>query len=187
MYHEISNKSLCFGTPDARVLTDPDKITYSPSSASTIDVNDDDKDFQSSPAWQPKQPLKLEHEGENVGSSITQSVLQWQKLPEPMQSVVPPNYTYILDDYRELEREKAFLGAPDSNFHAIVRVNVTSSSGASKWIDDVMEHSKQTYRISSGRQAKGSKLLFRKDMHCQHGFKPATKDTCKKRLQKSPL
>jgi len=30
MYHEISNKSLCFGTPDARVLTDPDKITYSP-------------------------------------------------------------------------------------------------------------------------------------------------------------
>jgi len=186
MYHEISNKSLCFGTPDARVLTDPDKITYSPSSASTIDVDDDDKDFQSSPAWQPKQPLKLEHEGENVGSSITQSVLQWQKLPEPMQSVVPPNYTYILDDYRELEREKAFLGAPDSNFHAIVRVNVTSSSGASKWIDDVMEHSKQTYRISSGRQAKGSKLLFRKDMHCQHGFKPATKDTCKKRLQKSP-
>jgi len=131
MYHEISNKSLCFGTPDARVLTDPDKITYSPSSASTIDVDDDDKDFQSSPAWQPKQPLKLEHEGENVGSSITQSVLQWQKLPEPMQSIVPPNYTYILDDYRELEREKAFLGAPDSNFHAIVLVNVAFSSYAS--------------------------------------------------------
>ena len=92
--------------------------------------------------------------GENVGSGITQSVLQWQKLPEPMQSVVPPNYTYILDDYRELEREKAFLGAPDSNFHAIVRVNVASSSGASKWIDDVMEHSKQTYRIMQKPEGK---------------------------------
>ena len=29
----------------------------------------------------------------------------------------------------------------------------------------------------------GSKVLFRQDLHCQHGFKPATKDTSKKRSQ----
>ena len=65
----------------------------------------------------------------------------------------------------------SFTGAPAYAFEAVVHVNITESESAKSWLQDLMSHSKCTYRQSKGRSPGLKRVLYKVEMHCQHAKK----------------
>ena len=78
--------------------------------------------------------------------------------------------SYVITDWTPLPT-LSFSGAPEFSFDASVHINVTT---AKLWLQQMMDHSKCTYRYTKGRSAGLKRVLFKAEMHCQHQQKMLT-------------
>ena len=88
-------------------------------------------------------------------------------IPTSVKQLLPSEYDYLIECYTEHKPEN-FLGAEITNFTMCVWANVHCESEAVKWINDFEEVSKTTYRVSTGSQITGQRLLFKTVRHCHH-------------------
>ena len=93
---------------------------------------------------------------ENISQSKAdqglETVLPWDKLIPALQDVLPNqrNVTYVVTNYTNIP-SCSFSGAPRYAFEAIVRMNISSKEEAQSWLQEMMCHSKCTYRHTKGR------------------------------------
>ena len=85
--------------------------------------------------------------------------LKWKDLPLPLKSIIPSQYTYVIEEYSE------------SATTLTLRINIADESEVKKWLAEMYECSKCTYRVTRTYKP-GKRLQYRVDMHCQHQQKP---------------
>ena len=116
-------------------------------------------------------PLSAETEPD-VGIS---TVLPWKDLCTSLQSVLPngKSLTYVVTSFTQAPT-CAFSGAPSHAFTATVCINIHSKEEAQSWLQQMMDHSKCTYRHTKGRTPGLKRVMFKAEMHSQHFKKSLT-------------
>ena len=96
-------------------------------------------------------------------------VLKWKDLPLSLQKVLPDNseYSYVIETYSELNG--------DNNFRVTFRINITKENQAKKWLEQMFQSSKCTYRVTRTYKVGQKRVLYKVDMHCQHQQKTLSK------------
>ena len=103
------------------------------------------------------------------------SVLLWEQLDVPLKGILPNEgkVSHVITDYTPLTTS-SFSGAPEFAFDAVIRINVTTEEDAKFCLQQLMNHSKCTYRYTKGRSPGLKRVLFKAEMHCQHQQKKLT-------------
>ena len=98
--------------------------------------------------------------------------LSWENLPPDVQSVLPSDEQYmsVLQSHQKLD-SGSFEGAPEFVFSAVIHINLESKESTQTWLDEMMQASLCTYRVSRGYKCQGKHVLCKPDMHCQHSEK----------------
>jgi len=93
----------------------------------------------------------------------------WVNLSKPLQELLPneSGNTYVVTEMERLPTER-FLGAPAYAYKATIRINITRPEKAQEWLQNMMKHSKCTYRHTRGRAPGLKRVLYEAEMHCQH-------------------
>ena len=99
----------------------------------------------------------------------------WKTLEPALQAVLPneKSTTYVVTELTALPT-LTFSGAPPYAFEAFIRINLKTKDDAQEWLQNIMQHSKCTYRHTRGRAAGLKRVLHKVDMHCQHQKKQMT-------------
>ena len=99
----------------------------------------------------------------------------WVNLSKPLQELLPneSGTTYVVTEMERLPTER-FLGAPAYAYKATIRINITRPEKAQEWLQNMMKHSKCTYRHTRGRAPGLKRVLYKAEMHCQHKEKSLT-------------
>ena len=99
----------------------------------------------------------------------------WVNLSKPLQELLPneSGITHVVTEMETLPTEK-FLGAPANAYKATIRINITRPEKAQEWLQNMMKHSKCTYRHTRGRAPGLKRVLYKVEMHCQHKEKSLT-------------
>ena len=108
----------------------------------------------------------------------------WEDLDAGLQSVLPPNekYSYVLEEI--IQKQKAELeGAPLYCFQAVIRINMSTEVEAKQWLEELMTHSRTTYRVTRTFKPGLKRIKCKFEMHCQHRKKKLTP----KQMQQSAL
>ena len=79
----------------------------------------------------------------------------------------------VIIDYTPLATS-SLSGATEFAFNAVIRINVTTEEDTKLWLQQLMNHSKCTYRHTKGRSPGLKRVLFKAEMHCQHQQKKLT-------------
>lgn len=108
----------------------------------------------------------------------------FQQLPDGLQSVLPCDYSYHLQNFEELPKSN-FLGAPSVCFKAKFYVKLDTEAAARQWLQKFEDKSRTTYRILKGCEPAGSIIVFKTVKHCQHFRKYFPKGNVPKRGAKS--
>ena len=75
-----------------------------------------------------------------------------------IQEILPSEYDYHLCKFSQ----------ENDNFHAILRVAITTKEDLLLWKRRLEETTKVTFRVSRTCHSKGVRTIFRKKYHCQH-------------------
>ena len=91
----------------------------------------------------------------------------WVNLSKPLQELLPneSGITYMVTEMETLPTER-FLGAPANAYKATSRINITRPEKAQEWLQNMMKHSKCTYRHTRGRAPGLKRVLYKAEMHC---------------------
>lgn len=101
--------------------------------------------------------------------------VQQSDLPLHVRIILPPNYTYKLQEYEDQEKEY-FTGAPKEAFKAVFSIcNVTSAEQVKTWVSELASTSNIKYVTQGGYRRKGVKVLLSKWYICQCQRKKLTK------------
>jgi hypothetical protein len=75
-----------------------------------------------------------------------------------------------VSDIRYEEKEKmSFEGAPNVNFHLVVRINnLDSENKANSFLKSMMKHSLCTYRVTRTSKPGMKRVAYKLELHCQH-------------------
>lgn len=80
-----------------------------------------------------------------------------------------------MESYQE-EDQISFEGAPKFSYHLEVRINLENEEQAKTFLNQMMEHSYCTYRITRTSQKPALKrVAYKIEMHCQHFRKGLSK------------
>ena len=95
---------------------------------------------------------------------------QWGELDHILQSVLPPNYTYLVEHHQELPKA-SISGAPKVCFQAHFRVNLQNEEQVKHWLHALH---KCTYCVTRTYKPLLIRVKYKVDMHCQHFQKKLT-------------
>ena len=96
-------------------------------------------------------------------------------LPEHVKHILPPSYTYKLNEYEDQEKEY-FTGAPKEAFKVSFTIsNVTSAEQVKTWVSELASTSNIKYNTQGGYKRKGVKVLLSRWYICQCKRKNLTK------------
>ena len=102
----------------------------------------------------------------------------WEQLNSPsLQALLPKmdNVTYVVESYHE-EDQLRFEEAPKFSYHLKVRINLENEEQAKKFLNQMMEHSFCTYRITRmSKKPAMKRVAYKIEMHCQHFRKGLSK------------
>ena len=140
---------------------------------------DSDSDFDMKPHLNTKQ-VSIPHLGESddenyltcPGSAIP-APKKWDELDCTLQSVVPPDYSYLVEEYQELPKA-TYSGAPKACFQAQFCVNLQNEEEVQQWLTAFQSHNKCTYRVTRTYKPSLKRVKYKVDMHCQHFQKKLT-------------
>ena len=110
--------------------------------------NDSDSDFDTKHHFKHT-PILDEFDDANKPKIevTTHAYKQWGELDHTLQSVLPPDYTYLVEHYQELPKS-SFSGTPKVCFQAHFRVNLQNEEQVKHWLHALQSHSKCTYRVT---------------------------------------
>ena len=89
-------------------------------------------------------------------------------MPDVLKSVLPQDYTYLIQNFNNLQPYQTQENFEVANFELDAFVDVSSEEEASKWIVAFESHSRTTMAETKGFKINGNKVLFRKLRHCIH-------------------
>ena len=89
-------------------------------------------------------------------------------MPELLKSVLPQNYTYLIEDFNELPSYWTVENFTISQFELNAFVNVNDKEKAQEWFVAFESWSKTTMPETRRYNIKGKQVLFRELRHCIH-------------------
>ena len=94
-----------------------------------------------------KEVLTAEGETTKDRNISPECLLKASDLNDSLRSVLPESYSYIIKEYEEKETEH-FTGAPQQAFSCTALINIQTEEEAKKWLKNLSEKNKTTYRIA---------------------------------------
>ena len=117
----------------------------------------------------------------------THAYKQWGELDHTLQSVLPPDYIYLMEHYQE-HSKSSFSGAPKVCFQAHFRVNLQNEEQVKHWLHALQSHSKCMYRVTRTYKPLLKRVKYKVDMHYQHFQKKLTdKQVLARCFKRKPL
>ncbi|CAG8850050.1 34977_t:CDS:2, partial [Gigaspora margarita] len=94
---------------------------------------------------------------EVIQDEISCKIFSWDLLPDFLQAIFPPNYTYYTNEGFEIQQ-----------FEVDLFVNVSTVEDIKTWFSTFERHSKTTMPQTKGYGVKGKHVIFRESRHCVH-------------------
>ena len=121
-----------------------------------------------SPVAPPYSIIGTSDEQVVISFPILQQAVSHCQLPPCISNLLPTNYTYIFEFFRQLDGQQV---AFDAKFY----IDVNTEIGAKKWMCEFEEKTSTTYRITKGTKTLGKKVLYKTVRHCMHKRKKSNK------------
>ncbi|PKB99211.1 hypothetical protein RhiirA5_462455 [Rhizophagus irregularis] len=98
-------------------------------------------------------------------------IFSWISLPEPLKSILPQGYTYLIKNFNELPPYQTSENFSIPQFELDAFVDINDKEKAQEWFLAFESHTKTTMPQSKGYRVKGNQVLFRENRHCIHSNK----------------
>ncbi|CAB4429129.1 unnamed protein product [Rhizophagus irregularis] len=98
-------------------------------------------------------------------------VFSWNSLPEVLKSILPQNYSYLIENFNELPSYRTTENFIIPQFELDVFVDIDNEERAREWFMAFESKSKTTMPETKRYEFKGKHVLFREMRHCIHSDK----------------
>ncbi|CAB4439855.1 unnamed protein product [Rhizophagus irregularis] len=118
----------------------------------------------------------------------TAQIFSWDSLPEVLKQALPPNYTYVIQNFNSKPPHRTEENFEVPNFELDTFVDVDSEEKASEWVTTFQSHSKTTMPQTKAYDINGNRVMFRESRHCIYSHmvkKKQGKNVKVKRLKSS--
>ncbi|PKC02582.1 hypothetical protein RhiirA5_380859 [Rhizophagus irregularis] len=99
------------------------------------------------------------------------AVFSWNSLPEVLKSILPQNYSYLIENFNELPSYRTTENFIIPQFELDVFVDIDNEEKAREWFMAFESKSKTTMPETKRYEFKGKHILFREMRHCIHSDK----------------
>eukprot|EP00118_Oscarella_pearsei_P019527 m.208173 g.208173 ORF g.208173 m.208173 type:complete len:226 (+) comp39701_c1_seq9:439-1116(+) len=107
-------------------------------------------------------------DADKIPEPIFGEVLSADQCPLELKDILPPEdcYSYVLEDFKSLSSCASDLKQPE--FETTLRINLSDSKEADKWLKEFMVQSKTTYRVTRTCKPGMKRVAAKFITHCHH-------------------